>query len=272
MTSEAGPEEKDNVKSSTGEGNEEEDIREEAMEDRKLGSSEEATGKAPPLGERYNMAFKGTAVTQGSGSGVVVATGMETELGHISDLVAQAEQSATPLEKRLDRLGRRLVWLTLAIAVVVAGAGLIAGKDLLVMLETAIALAIAAVPEGLPVVATLALAQGMRQMARRNAVVKRLSAVETLGAASLIFTDKTGTLTENRMVLAQLALEQGTLRFERPGQTTTQATEGRNQDENRRQDEGGRRDERQREEGSGDGDARADARITLYGEPLEPGQ
>ncbi|MEA1053815.1 hypothetical protein U5801_28985, partial [Lamprobacter modestohalophilus] len=86
---------------------------------------------------------------------------------------------------------------------------------------------------------------------------------------SLIFTDKTGTLTENRMVLAQLALEQGTLRFERPGQTTTQATEGRNQDENRRQDEGGRRDERQREEGSGDGDARADARITLDGEPLD---
>ncbi|MEA3641642.1 MAG: HAD-IC family P-type ATPase [Lamprobacter sp.] len=232
------------------------------------------TDKAPPLGERYNMAYKGTAVTQGSGSGVVVATGMETELGHISDLVAQAEQSATPLEKRLDRLGRRLVWLTLAIAVVVAGAGLIAGKDLLVMLETAIALAIAAVPEGLPVVATLALAQGMRQMAQRNAVVKRLSAVETLGAASLIFTDKTGTLTENRMVLAQLALEQGTLRFERPGQTTAQATEGRSQDENSRHDEGGRRDERHHEEGRGAGDVSADAvsadaRTTLDGEPLD---
>ncbi|WP_200244516.1 cation-translocating P-type ATPase [Lamprobacter modestohalophilus] len=273
--SEAGPEEKDNVKSGTGEGNEEEDIREDAIEDRKLGSSEETTGKAPPLGERYNMAYKGTAVTQGSGSGVVVATGMDTELGHISDLVAQAEQSATPLEKRLDRLGRRLVWLTLAIAVVVAGAGLIAGKELFVMLETAIALAIAAVPEGLPVVATLALAQGMRQMARRNAVVKRLSAVETLGAASLIFTDKTGTLTENRMVLAQLALEQGTLRFERPGQTTTQATEGRGQDEHRRQDEGGRRDESQREEGRGGGDARADGearagtRITIDGKALD---
>ncbi|MBK5942210.1 cation-translocating P-type ATPase [Halochromatium roseum] len=245
-----------------------EDKAPEDKEDKEAEKTKKAD-KAPPLGERYNMAFKGTAVTQGSGSGVVVATGMETKLGHISDLVAQAEQSATPLEKRLDRLGRRLVWLTLAIAVVVAGAGLIAGKELLVMLETAIALAIAAVPEGLPVVATLALAQGMRQMARRNAVVKRLSAVETLGAASLIFTDKTGTLTENRMVLAQLALEQGTLRFERPGQTTTQATEGRSQDENRRQDEGGRRDESHREEGSGDGDARADARITLHGEPLD---
>ncbi|WP_462322234.1 cation-translocating P-type ATPase, partial [Halochromatium sp.] len=261
-----------------------ESASEEAPQDKEAAKTKE-TGKALPLGERYNMAYKGTAVTQGSGSGVVVATGMETELGHISDLVAQAEQSTTPLEKRLDRLGRRLIWLTLAIAVVVAGAGLVAGKDLFVMLETAIALAIAAVPEGLPVVATLALAQGMRQMARRNAVVKRLSAVETLGAASLIFTDKTGTLTENRMVLAQLALEQGTLRFERPGQTTRQATEGRSQDENSRHDEGGRRDERhrggrashredrdidpERNPDSDNGEARADARITLDGEPLD---
>ncbi|MDT8385580.1 MAG: HAD-IC family P-type ATPase [Gammaproteobacteria bacterium] len=169
------------------------------------------SGEDIPLGDRRNMAYKGTAVTQGSGSGVVVATGMETELGHISDLVQQARQSVTPLEKRLDVLGRRLVWLTLAIAGVVTGAGLLAGKELLVMLETGIALAIAAVPEGLPVVATLALAQGMRRMARRNAVVKRLSAVETLGAANLIFTDKTGTLTENHMTLARLALARGTL-------------------------------------------------------------
>ncbi len=164
-----------------------------------------------PLGERRNMVYKGTAVTQGSGSGVVVAVGMQTELGHISSLVEEAEQSATPLEKRLDVLGRRLVWLTLGVAVIVAGTGLIAGKELLIMLETAIALAIAAVPEGLPVVATLALAQGMRRMARRNAVVKRLSAVETLGAANLVFTDKTGTLTENHMSLSRLALARGTV-------------------------------------------------------------
>jgi len=242
----------------------EEAPEDEAPEDKEEKEEEKTkkADKAPPLGERYNMAYKGTAVTQGSGSGVVVATGMETELGHISDLVAQAEQSATPLEKRLDRLGRRLVWLTLAIAVVVAGAGLIAGKDLLVMLETAIALAIAAVPEGLPVVATLALAQGMRQMARRNAVVKRLSAVETLGAASLIFTDKTGTLTENRMVLAQLALEQGNLRFERPGKTAQAATD-------RSQDQGDRRDQEHRAAGRGDGEASADAQITLDGEALD---
>ncbi|MCF7989617.1 MAG: HAD-IC family P-type ATPase, partial [Thiohalocapsa sp.] len=169
----------------------------------------------PPIGERRNMAYKGTAVTRGSGSGVVVATGMDTELGHISSLVEEAEQSATPLEKRLDALGRRLIWLTLIVAAVVAAAGLIAGKDLLVMLETAIALAIAAVPEGLPVVATLALAKGMHRMAKRNAVVKQLSAVETLGAASLIFTDKTGTLTENHMTLARLALARGEVETER---------------------------------------------------------
>ena len=165
----------------------------------------------PPLAERENMAFKGTAVTDGSGLGLVVATGMDTELGHISSLVEEAESSETPLEQRLEQLGRRLIWLTIAIAAVVAAAGLIAGKALLVMLETAIALAIAAVPEGLPVVATLALARGMRKMAKRNAVVKRLSAVETLGTASLIFTDKTGTLTENHMTLARLGLAAGTL-------------------------------------------------------------
>jgi Ca2+-transporting ATPase len=177
-----------------------------------------------PVGDRRNMVYKGTAVTQGSGRGVVVATGMDTELGKISALVEEAEQAVTPLEKRLDRLGRRLIWLTLGIAVVVSAAGFLAGKDLLVMIETAIALAIAAVPEGLPVVATLALAQGMRRMARRNAVVKRLSAVETLGAANLIFSDKTGTLTENHMTLARLVIAAGELNrvddgaFERDGE------------------------------------------------------
>jgi magnesium-transporting ATPase (P-type) len=180
--------------------------------DKRSGTLDE---EEPPLAERENMAFKGTAVTTGSGVGIVVATGMNTELGHISSLVEEARQSATPLEQRLDRLGRRLIWLTLVIAAVTAAAGLVAGKDLAVMLETAIALAIAAVPEGLPVVATLALAHGMRKMARRNAVVKRLSAVETLGTASLIFTDKTGTLTENHMTLARLGLADDTLRSSR---------------------------------------------------------
>jgi Ca2+-transporting ATPase len=172
-------------------------------------------GDEVPLGDRSNMAWKGTAVTQGSGSGVVVATGMDTELGNISSLVEEAEHATTPLEKRLDRLGRRLIWLTLVVAAVVAATGLVAGKDWVTMLETAIALAIAAVPEGLPVVATLALAQGMRRMARRNAVVKQLTAVEALGAVNLLFTDKTGTLTENHMTVDRLALARGTVELRR---------------------------------------------------------
>ncbi|MFO7593582.1 MAG: cation-transporting P-type ATPase [Pseudomonadota bacterium] len=163
------------------------------------------------LADRNNMAFKGTAVTQGSGPGVVTGTGMDTEIGHISSLVEAAEQKRTPLEKRLDALGRRLVWLTLAVAVVVLGVGLLAGKSLVLMLETALAMAIAAVPEGLPVVATLALTKGIRRMVRRNALVKQLSSVETLGAVDLIFTDKTGTLTENHMTLDRLVMAQGTV-------------------------------------------------------------
>ncbi len=166
------------------------------------------------IADRRNMGYAGTAVTQGSGSGVVVATGLNTELGEIARLVSESKQSITPLEKRLDRLGQRLIWLTLLVAVLVAGAGMFAGTDLRLMIETAIAMAIAAVPEGLPVVATLALAQGMLRMARRNALVKRLSAVETLGSANVIFTDKTGTLTRNHMTLDRLALDRGVVRAE----------------------------------------------------------
>ncbi|MFI9651281.1 cation-transporting P-type ATPase [Guyparkeria sp. GHLCS8-2] len=161
------------------------------------------------IADRHNMGYAGTAVTQGSGFGVVVATALATELGEIARLVSESGLSITPLEKRLDRLGQRLIWLTLVVAVLVAGAGMLAGTDLRLMVETAIAMAIAAVPEGLPVVATLALAQGMLRMARRNAVVKRLSAVETLGSANVIFTDKTGTLTRNHMTLDRLTLDRG---------------------------------------------------------------
>jgi len=156
------------------------------------------------IGDRTCMAFKGTAITQGSGEGMVTATGMETELGHISHLVQTAESSASPLEERLDRLGHRLVWLTLAIAAMVIGAGLVRGHEMVTMIQTGVALAVAAVPEGLPVVATLSLARGMWRMAARNAIISRLSSVETLGATTVILTDKTGTLTENRMAVVRL--------------------------------------------------------------------
>ena len=159
-----------------------------------------------PLADRASMAFKGTAVTDGSGTGVVVETGMQTELGSIARMATEAEQEATPLEKRLDRLGRNLVVLTLLVAAVIAGLGVLGGRDLVPMLETAVALAVAAVPEGLPIVATVALARGMWRMAQRNALVERLAAVETLGSTSVIFADKTGTLTQNRMRVARLAL------------------------------------------------------------------
>lgn len=179
------------------------------------GESVPVTKQVEPIGgdvflaERANMLFKGTAVTRGAGEGVVVATGMDTELGEISSLVEEAEEEITPLEKRLDQLGHRLVWVTLAIAALVAVTGILAGKEVFLIIETAIALAVAAVPEGLPIVATIALARGMWRMARRNALVNRLSAVETLGATNVICTDKTGTLTENRMTLTQLVLESG---------------------------------------------------------------
>ncbi|MBN1483262.1 MAG: cation-transporting P-type ATPase [Chloroflexia bacterium] len=162
-----------------------------------------------PLAERSNMLFKGTAVTRGSAEGMVVATGMDTELGHISTLVEEAEQEITPLEKRLDQLGHWLVWVTLGIAGLVAVSGLLVGKEPLLIIETSIALAVATVPEGLPIVATVALARGMWRMARRNALINRLSAVETLGVTTVICTDKTGTLTENQMTVTRLVLDSG---------------------------------------------------------------
>ncbi|MEW6494170.1 MAG: cation-transporting P-type ATPase [Cyanobacteriota bacterium] len=163
-----------------------------------------------PLADRKNMLYKGTPLTRGTGEAVVVATGMKTELGHISELTQQAgEEEKTPLEKRLDQLGRKLVWVTIAIVVVVAITGIVAGRDVFLMVETAIALAVGAVPEGLPIVATVALARGMWRMAKRNALINKLSAVETLGATSVICTDKTGTLTENQMTVSRMVLDSG---------------------------------------------------------------
>ncbi|MCF8145826.1 MAG: cation-transporting P-type ATPase [Deltaproteobacteria bacterium] len=162
--------------------------------------------KDTPLAERRNMVFKGTAVTIGSGRGIVTATGMQTELGSIASMAQEAEEELTPLEKRLNSLAYRLIWITLAIAALLIVTGLIAQREILLIIETSIALAVAAIPEGLPIVATVALARGMWRMSRRNALINRLSAVETLGATNIICTDKTGTLTENRMTLSQLLL------------------------------------------------------------------
>ena len=158
------------------------------------------------VADRTNMAFKGVAVVRGTGLGVVTGIGGETELGRIASLAESAEAEVHPLEKRLDRLGQLLVWITLALSALIGITGYLRGLGLLEMAETAIALAVAAVPEGLPVVATLALARGMLRMARHNTLIEKLSAVETLGATTIILTDKTGTLTENRMTVTSLLL------------------------------------------------------------------
>lgn len=174
-----------------------------------VSKSTEPVAEDASLADRKNMLYKGTALTRGNGEGVVVAIGMQTELGNISEMAQEAEEEKTPLEQRLDKLGRRLVWVTLGIVAVVAIAGILGGKDLFLMLETAIALAVAAIPEGLPIVATVALARGMWRMAKRNALINQLSAVETLGTTSVICTDKTGTLTENRMTVTKIILPSG---------------------------------------------------------------
>ena len=156
------------------------------------------------IGDRPCMAFKGTAITRGSAVGVVVATGLDTELGLISKLVEDAAPAHSPLESQLQRLSGQLIKLTLVIVAILGGLGVMQAGDDLLIIKASIALAVAAIPEGLPVVATMALARGMWRMAEHNALIERLSAVETLGATTVIFTDKTGTLTENSMQLQEI--------------------------------------------------------------------
>ncbi len=158
------------------------------------------------LAERSSMLYRGTSVTHGTGTAVITATGMDSEIGTIADLVANTRDEPTPLEKKLDTLAHKLIWVTLGITATVTVLGTMAGKELGLMIETGLALAVAAIPEGLPVVATIALARGMYRMAQKNALISRLASVETLGATGIICTDKTGTLTENRMSVARLLL------------------------------------------------------------------
>jgi Ca2+-transporting ATPase len=167
------------------------------------------------LADRACMLFKGTGLTRGNGIGVVTATGLATELGRVSRLVEEAQPGSSPLEKKLARLSTQLVWAVLILAGVIAGVGLSTGEDPFLIIEAAIALAVAAIPEGLPIVATLALARGMWRMARQNALIERLSAVETLGATTVILTDKTGTLTENRMTVRRLWVPSGETELKR---------------------------------------------------------
>ena len=184
-----------------------------------VGKTIEAVPEDTILAERTSMLFKGCAVTGGTGEAVITGTGMNTELGRITKLVEEAEPERSPLERQLSSLSRHLIWLTLGITAIVATTGVIAGEDLTLMIESAVALAVAAIPEGLPIVATLALARGMLRMARHNALIEQLSAVETLGATTVILTDKTGTLTENRMSVDRVVTASGEMTFDRNGKS-----------------------------------------------------
>ncbi|QSA98098.1 cation-translocating P-type ATPase [Methylococcus sp. EFPC2] len=164
--------------------------------------------KETPLADRHNMVFLGTSIVGGSGRALVVATGMDTEVGHIAQLLQSAGADETPLQRRLDKVGRRLLWICLGIVALVFGLGLLRGNDPFELFRTAISLAVAAIPEGLPAVVTVALALGVQRMVRRNALVRRLPSVETLGCAQVICTDKTGTLTVGAMTARKIVTQE----------------------------------------------------------------
>ncbi len=169
---------------------------------------EAISGEHLPLGDRRNMVFMGTVSTYGRGTAVITETGMNTELGNIADLLQSVEQEQTPLQRRLDHLGKTLAWGAMAIIAIVIILGIVRSNDIMHDLEelilTGISMAVAAIPEGLPAVVAITLALGSQRMLKRNALIRKLPAVETLGSVTTICSDKTGTLTQNRMTVTVL--------------------------------------------------------------------
>ncbi|MEI2365259.1 calcium-translocating P-type ATPase, SERCA-type [Niallia circulans] len=155
------------------------------------------------LGDMENMGFMGTMVSRGSGVGVVIGTGMKTAMGQIADLLQNADSVTTPLQRRLEQLGKILIVTALLLTVLVVVIGVLQGNDLYTMVLAGVSLAVAAIPEGLPAIVTIALSLGVQKMIRKNAIVRKLPAVETLGCASVICSDKTGTLTQNKMTVTK---------------------------------------------------------------------
>lgn len=166
--------------------------------------TEPLDGKDVPLGDQRNLGFMGTMVTQGTAKGVVVRTGMETEMGKIADLIQGTEEMETPLQHRLEQLGKILIAVAIGLTIMVVVAGILHGQPAISMFLAGVSLAVAAIPEGLPAIVTIALALGVQRMIKRRAIVRKLPSVETLGCASVICSDKTGTLTQNKMTVTHL--------------------------------------------------------------------
>ncbi len=170
-----------------------------------VGKSSASIGDAElPLGDQRNLGFMGTMITRGTGKAIVVRTGMNTEMGKIADLISQTDAMETPLQHRLEQLGKILIGVAVALTLLVVVAGILHGQPAYGMFLAGVSLAVAAIPEGLPAIVTIALALGVQRMIKRKAIVRKLPSVETLGCASVICSDKTGTLTQNKMTVTRI--------------------------------------------------------------------
>ncbi len=169
------------------------------------------------LADRHNMAFMGTAITRGRGLAVVTEIGMATIMGQITKMISEADPSMTPLQRKLSELGKKMIIICLTVCAMVSLLGIIRGEEIMDMLMAGISLAVAAIPEGLPAIVTVVLALGVQRMSKRKAIVRKLSAVETLGCTTVICSDKTGTLTENRMRVVKIGSLSGEYEVEGDG-------------------------------------------------------
>ena len=185
-------------------------VQEAALTGESLPVEKDATAvldEKAPLGDRINMAFSSSVVTYGRGSGIVVETGMQTEVGRIAEMLMSEKTRPTPLQMKLAKLGKVLAMAAIGICIVIFAVGLLYGKPVLDMFFTAVSLAVAAIPEGLPAISTIVLAMSVQRMVKRNAIIRTLPSVEALGSATVICSDKTGTLTQNKMTVTHLFLQ-----------------------------------------------------------------